>query len=1238
MGTPSQPVRKSRLQFVFDLAHATFSQGGLPTAAQIDALRRTLSQVPLEELGLQQEQQQEVASSSSSRSSSPGLSGGLTAAAAQQDQQAMDREAAADAARPPITYLLIYEDSRVSMGIFCLPARARIPLHNHPGMTVLSRVLYGRMHVCSYDWAQPEVGPDAPLPRRARVVLDATLTAGDQPAILFPSAGGNIHEFTALTDCAVLDLMSPPYSTDEGRDCTYYAVVEEGGQAQQQQQAALQAGVLLDSFEPPADFVINQGHYRGLQPRPKLLPFFQGSSPPRAGGRDLSPAEARAAAVKAAAAKAAAAACAAPPVLVTTGVPAIPQPSPPGSLSPLGSPPISSPVSEVTGVPKFGSLLDSGSGLDGSVGHAQLTPRGSHSVAFLASGSLGESIIPAINKLQDVFSQLSADVKLDLPQIAVVGSQSSGKSSVLEALVGRDFLPRGSNIVTRRPLILQLVKTQPAGGQYAEWGEFLHNPGKRFYDFDRIRQEILTETERVVGSNKGISEKPIRLKIYSPNVLTMTLVDLPGITRVPVGDQPSDIEARLRAMILEYIKAPSCLILAVSPANQDIVNSDALDMARQVDPEGRRTIGVLTKLDIMDRGTDAVAVLKNEAVPLALGFVGVVLRSQEDIANRRSMADARSAERAFFESHPEYMEVAPQCGVGHLARVLNTLLVDHIRGLLPSLRNKIEDAIAARRRELSMYGDAPPGSSSAARGGLLLTILDQYASRFSAMLDGRSEHMPVSELAGGARIRHIFQEIFNAGLEELDPTSELTDDDVRTAIKNSGGIKGSLLIPEAPFELLVRRAIERLLPPALQCKDFVHSELLRIASQCAPPEVKRFQILGSLLSEAVEEFISAGTSPAEQQIRNLVACELAYINTFQLVACELAYINTSHPQFIGGNRAIAQVLERRGVASGSEDEGGSTAGGANGRDATAPHKSKSTSALPAGGAQQAQRTGGLAAAAKAALRGVEPELFNPEDLLAATGGLGPDGDRAVTSGAAGVAASSPRPGLASIPNDAAQKGSWFSNWFGSTRGALDETASDPGADDGALRRPPPTLRVPKAVSDQEGVQVEVTRLLVASYFDIVRKNLQDGVPKALMHFMVNNVQRGLQQHLIRKLYREELFEAIMEERQDIAAKRNQCQEALRALRAAQATLEGLPAELLGRVNQSGRWSFKQMLADMPGGGGDGRSPPKADLNGVPGGFNRRLPAAAATQQQLSAAQKAAMQAVSLLSGGIAAHR
>lgn len=107
--------------------------------------------------------------------------------------------------------------------------------------------------------------------------------------------------------------------------------------------------------------------------------------------------------------------------------------------------------------------------------------------------TIGSSVIPIINKLQDIFASTSGDLlKIELPQVAVVGSQSSGKSSVLEALVGRDFLPRGSGICTRRPLILQLEKRprQLDGDDQREWGEFLHLPGKRFYDFSKIRQEI----------------------------------------------------------------------------------------------------------------------------------------------------------------------------------------------------------------------------------------------------------------------------------------------------------------------------------------------------------------------------------------------------------------------------------------------------------------------------------------------------------------------------------------------------------------------------------------------------------------------------------------------------------------------------------------------------------------------------------------------------------------------------
>jgi len=149
--------------------------------------------------------------------------------------------------------------------------------------------------------------------------------------------------------------------------------------------------------------------------------------------------------------------------------------------------------------------------------------------------------------------------------------------------VGRDFLPRGTGIVTRRPLILQLYNTaflrgggEDEGGREGgregipegkEWGEFLHRAGERFYDFMEIRDEIKRETDRLTGKNKGISAKSINLKIYSPHVLNLTLVDLPGITKVSVGDQPADIESQIRAMCLAYIGNPNSIILAVTAAN-----------------------------------------------------------------------------------------------------------------------------------------------------------------------------------------------------------------------------------------------------------------------------------------------------------------------------------------------------------------------------------------------------------------------------------------------------------------------------------------------------------------------------------------------------------------------------------------------------------------------------------------------------------------------------------------------
>ena len=219
------------------------------------------------------------------------------------------------------------------------------------------------------------------------------------------------------------------------------------------------------------------------------------------------------------------------------------------------------------------------------------------------------------------------------------------------------------------------METSDKESNVDEWGEFLHIPGQKFFDFNKIRDEIVKETDSKTGRNAGISPAPINLRIYSPNVLTLTLVDLPGLTKVPVGDQPRDIEKQIKEMVLKQIQKPNAIILAVTAANTDLANSDGLKLAREVDPEGQRTIGVLTKVDLMDEGTDVVDILAGRIIPLRLGYVPVVNRGQRDIANNKTISFALENERNFFDNHRAYKNKASYCGTPYLARKLN--LVSH---------------------------------------------------------------------------------------------------------------------------------------------------------------------------------------------------------------------------------------------------------------------------------------------------------------------------------------------------------------------------------------------------------------------------------------------------------------------------------------------------------------------------------------------------------------------------------
>ena len=338
-----------------------------------------------------------------------------------------------------------------------------------------------------------------------------------------------------------------------------------------------------------------------------------------------------------------------------------------------------------------------------------------------------ESLIPVINKLQDVFNTVGADA-IQLPQIVIVGSQSSGKSSVIESLVGRSILPRGTGIVTRfelccaaglhrttlyrRPLILQLVYTPMDDRVHRsaergtidkeEWVEFLHTKDKVYTDWDEVRKEIEKETDRVAGDNKGICPDPISLKFYSTAVLSLTMVDLPGLTKVAVGEQPEDIEKQIKALILKFIENPNSIILAVSPANMDMATSESLKIARDIDPDGRRTLAVITKLDLMDAGTDAIDTLCGRVIPVKLGIIGVINRSQQDIIDKKDIKDAIKDEASFLQR--KYPTLATRNGTPYLAKTLNRLLMHHIRDCLPELKTRVNVMASQFQTLLNSYG------------------------------------------------------------------------------------------------------------------------------------------------------------------------------------------------------------------------------------------------------------------------------------------------------------------------------------------------------------------------------------------------------------------------------------------------------------------------------------------------------------------------------------------------------
>ncbi|KAL8948602.1 MAG: hypothetical protein Q9222_005218 [Ikaeria aurantiellina] len=373
-------------------------------------------------------------------------------------------------------------------------------------------------------------------------------------------------------------------------------------------------------------------------------------------------------------------------------------------------------------------------------------------------------------EIRSMLQMIGQSEALVLPSIVVIGSQSSGKSSVLEAIVGHEFLPKGSNMITRRPIELTLVNTPDAT---AEYGEFPTLGLGKITDFSYI-QKTLTDLNLAVPAPDCVSDDPIQLQIYSPNVPDLSLIDLPGYIQVSGLDQPAELKQKIADLCDKYIQPPN-VILAISAADVDLANSTALRASRRVDPRGERTIGVVTKMDLVEPSRGA-SILGDRKYPLRLGYVGVVSRVPQTSGGLFSRGSGSIThaitknETAFFSAHP--LEFGPESDLAVGTTTLRKKLMHVLEQTMASSLQSTSDAVQQELEEATyefkvQYNDRPLSAES-----YLAESLDAFKHSFKEFAEsfGRAQVRELLKQELDQRVLDLLaQRYWNKPVNDLTP-------------------------------------------------------------------------------------------------------------------------------------------------------------------------------------------------------------------------------------------------------------------------------------------------------------------------------------------------------------------------------------------------------------------------------------------------------------------------------------
>lgn len=407
-----------------------------------------------------------------------------------------------------------------------------------------------------------------------------------------------------------------------------------------------------------------------------------------------------------------------------------------------------------------------------------------------------DQLIQIADYIRDVFK--GSDF-LDPPTLCVVGSQSSGKSITLNGLTGIDILPSGKSIVTRTPIHLRLIHTKDSKIITVEFFDKDDNQ-KLISSFTidaltvpndqliPVREEIKKLTNLYAGKSKNIVDIPIDIRIKSPSVPNLSIIDLPGLTNIALTDQGQEenIKENIENMLSKYIKNPRTIILSIVPAIIDVESDMGLGLIKRFDPEFKRTIGVLTKVDMLkDSNVEKFLSGKiSKNLQLGYGYYAVRNRTSDEVGTM-SVKEGCAIEAKFFSETEPYKssEYIYRTGSGRLGSRLSEILLEHIRECLPVVMEEIKNEDRRIEEQLNEIGRDYPSTDSAKRSTLNL-LLHDFQREFSNSIKDRGALNNT-----GSKIAVCF-DVFSSSIDKSDPFSQsmFSDDLINKMIRDYNGI------------------------------------------------------------------------------------------------------------------------------------------------------------------------------------------------------------------------------------------------------------------------------------------------------------------------------------------------------------------------------------------------------------------------------------------------------------------